>query len=153
MSQVRQWCHTCDMGHSIGLHAFLDSLGKQRMLWNPDLQCSSEITSSVARRNHTWFVMALVCLQTRSSLKLASLQMPSMVVWEIQEDQEESMKCHTDKNIDGQLDALCFGVALENGLRWTALPMKAMGMLLTVVRLVQRGWRSLFEVQQISPQW
>ena len=29
------------------------------------------------------------------------------------------MKCHTDRNVDDQLDALCIGVSLETGVRWT----------------------------------
>ena len=44
------------------------------------------------------------------------------------------MKCRADRNVDDPLDALCIGVALENGVRWTALPNKVMAMLLTLVR-------------------
>ena len=54
------------------------------------------------------------------------------------------LKCHADKNDDDQLDALCIGVALETGVQWTAPQKKVMGMLLTVTRLVQRGWSSPF---------
>ena len=59
------------------------------------------------------------------------------------------------KKVHDLLDALCIGVALENGVRWTAHPNKVMVMLLTVKRLVQRGLGSPCQVQQIlsTLQW
>ena len=64
----------------------------QGMLSNRDLQCSLEWRRPKPRRRHTSFVMGLVSAdKTKSSPRPAPLQMPSIVVWETEEDREKPM--------------------------------------------------------------
>ena len=60
----------------------------------------------------------------------------------------EGMVGHEQKSVDDACDAVCIGVALEEGVRWAAPPGRCLGMLLMVLCLVSRSFASPLQVHQ-----
>ena len=75
--------------HPIGLHSFLDSLANDVVEPRPAVLIRMMWSVATAKTHLVCDGVGLSADKIKSSLKLASLQMPSTVVWATKEDQEQ----------------------------------------------------------------